>query len=104
MLQRLNLSDQAMLRTKVSVIDPGINASHVTTEIHESSYHDTITGPEFKPVPASGLRVNLNMIVSKHPAIKGIDFDQPHVIQHPLIYPVTVLKSGFTYNGETRAT
>nr|GFB94589.1 caffeic acid 3-O-methyltransferase [Tanacetum cinerariifolium] len=26
-----------------------------------------------------GLRVNLNMIVSKHPAIKGIDFDQPHV-------------------------
>nr|GEX74857.1 caffeic acid 3-O-methyltransferase-like [Tanacetum cinerariifolium] len=34
-----------------------------------------------------GLGVNLNMIVSKHPTIKGINFDQPHVIQHPPIYP-----------------
>ncbi|GJX90021.1 caffeic acid 3-O-methyltransferase, partial [Tanacetum coccineum] len=135
----------------VSVIVPEINASHVTTEIHESSDHDAITGPELKPVHVNsvmeggvtfdiiyrarsdeyptldarfnaifnkamvdgttivmkevferyhgfknmknmvyvggGLRVNLNMIVSKHPAIKGIDFDQPHVIQHPPIYP-----------------
>ncbi|GJY67209.1 caffeic acid 3-O-methyltransferase [Tanacetum coccineum] len=152
----------------VSVIVPEINASHVTTEIYESSDHDAITGPELKPVHVTrlgltdsvmeggvtfdniykarsdeyptldarfnaifnkamvdgttivmkevferyhgfknmknmvyvggGLRVNLNMIVSKHPAIKGIDFDQPHVIQHPPIYP------GFTYKGETRAT
>nr|GEV92478.1 caffeic acid 3-O-methyltransferase-like [Tanacetum cinerariifolium] len=34
-----------------------------------------------------GLGVTLNMIVSKHPTIKGINFDQPHVIQHAPIYP-----------------
>ncbi|GKC47137.1 caffeic acid 3-O-methyltransferase-like protein [Tanacetum coccineum] len=34
-----------------------------------------------------GLGVTLNMIVSKYPAIKGINFDQPHVIQHAPIYP-----------------
>ncbi|GJR87057.1 hypothetical protein Tco_0211068 [Tanacetum coccineum] len=40
----------------VSVIVPGINASHVTTEIHESSDHDAITGPELKPVHAETYR------------------------------------------------
>nr|GFA52307.1 caffeic acid 3-O-methyltransferase-like [Tanacetum cinerariifolium] len=34
-----------------------------------------------------GLGVNLNMIVSKYPAIKGINFDQPHVIEHAPNYP-----------------
>ncbi|GJR32060.1 caffeic acid 3-O-methyltransferase [Tanacetum coccineum] len=133
----------------VSVIVLGIYASHVTTDIHDSSDHDVITArlgltdsvmeggvtfdniyrarsDEYPTLDArfnaifnkamvdgttivmkevferyhgfknmknmvyvgGGLRVNLNMIVSKHPAIKGIDFDQPHVIQHPPIYPV----------------
>ncbi|GJV26709.1 caffeic acid 3-O-methyltransferase [Tanacetum coccineum] len=34
-----------------------------------------------------GLGVTLNMIVSKHPTIKGINFDQPHVIHRAPIYP-----------------
>ncbi|CAI9302134.1 unnamed protein product [Lactuca saligna] len=29
-----------------------------------------------------GLGVNLNIIISKYPGIKGINFDLPHVIQH----------------------
>ncbi|GJX90464.1 hypothetical protein Tco_0343790 [Tanacetum coccineum] len=41
------------LLQQVSVIVPGINASHVTTEIHESSDHDAITSPELKPVHAN---------------------------------------------------
>ncbi|GJS28621.1 hypothetical protein Tco_0489241 [Tanacetum coccineum] len=40
----------------VSVIIPRINASHVTTEIHESSDHDAITGPKLKPVHAETYR------------------------------------------------
>nr|GEX41032.1 caffeic acid 3-O-methyltransferase-like [Tanacetum cinerariifolium] len=34
-----------------------------------------------------GLGVTLNMIVSKHPTIEGINFDQPHVIHRAPIYP-----------------
>ncbi|XP_059634461.1 caffeic acid 3-O-methyltransferase-like [Cornus florida] len=34
-----------------------------------------------------GLGVSLNMITSKYPAIKGINFDLPHVIQHAASYP-----------------
>lgn len=34
-----------------------------------------------------GLGVTLNMIASKHPAIKGINFDLPHVIRHAPHYP-----------------
>ncbi|KAI3750843.1 hypothetical protein L2E82_21705 [Cichorium intybus] len=33
-----------------------------------------------------GLGVNLNIIVSKYPTIKGINFDVPHVIQHAPVY------------------
>ncbi|KAL8233218.1 hypothetical protein R6Q57_002996 [Mikania cordata] len=33
-----------------------------------------------------GLGIALSMIVSKHPMIKGINFDLPHVIQHSPIY------------------
>lgn len=33
-----------------------------------------------------GLGITLNMIVSKHPTIKGINFDLPHVIQHAPLY------------------
>ncbi|KAI3744913.1 hypothetical protein L1987_58011 [Smallanthus sonchifolius] len=34
-----------------------------------------------------GLGVTINMIVSKHPHIKGINYDLPHVIQHAPVYP-----------------
>lgn len=34
-----------------------------------------------------GLGVTINMIVSKHPFIKGINYDLPHVIQHAPLYP-----------------
>ncbi|XP_059634463.1 caffeic acid 3-O-methyltransferase-like [Cornus florida] len=34
-----------------------------------------------------GLGVTLNMITSKYPAIKGINFDLPHVIRHAPPYP-----------------
>ncbi|XP_076953301.1 cathecol O-methyltransferase 1-like [Bidens hawaiensis] len=33
-----------------------------------------------------GLGITLNMIVSKHPTIKGINFDLPHVTQHAPLY------------------
>ncbi|KAK1431449.1 hypothetical protein QVD17_07908 [Tagetes erecta] len=33
-----------------------------------------------------GLGINLNMIVSKYPTIKGVNFDLPHVTQHAPIY------------------
>ncbi|KAK1411028.1 hypothetical protein QVD17_37572 [Tagetes erecta] len=33
-----------------------------------------------------GLGVTLNMIISKHPTIHGINFDLPHVIQHAPLY------------------
>ncbi|KAK9075133.1 hypothetical protein SSX86_003453 [Deinandra increscens subsp. villosa] len=33
-----------------------------------------------------GLGITLNMIVSKHPTIKGINFDLPHVIKHAPLY------------------
>ena len=32
------------------------------------------------------LGINLNMIVSKHPTIKGVNFDLPHVIQNAPFY------------------
>nr|XP_043612650.1 caffeic acid 3-O-methyltransferase-like [Erigeron canadensis] len=34
-----------------------------------------------------GLGVTINMIVSKYPSIKGINYDLPHVIQHAPVYP-----------------
>nr|XP_043613035.1 caffeic acid 3-O-methyltransferase-like [Erigeron canadensis] len=34
-----------------------------------------------------GLGVTINMIVSKYPFLKGINYDLPHVIQHAPIYP-----------------
>ncbi|KAJ0453784.1 putative caffeate O-methyltransferase [Helianthus annuus] len=34
-----------------------------------------------------GLGTTINMIVSKHPTIKGINFDLPHVTQHAPLYP-----------------
>nr|GEV60355.1 caffeic acid 3-O-methyltransferase-like [Tanacetum cinerariifolium] len=34
-----------------------------------------------------GLGITLNMIISKHPKIKGINLDPPHVIQHAPQYP-----------------
>lgn len=34
-----------------------------------------------------GLGITLNMIVSKHPTVKGINFDLPHVIRHAPVYP-----------------
>lgn len=33
-----------------------------------------------------GLGINLNMITSKYPNIKGINFDLPHVVQHAPSY------------------
>ncbi|KAI3807808.1 hypothetical protein L1987_23742 [Smallanthus sonchifolius] len=33
-----------------------------------------------------GLGININMIVTKHPKIKGINFDLPHVIQRAALY------------------
>ncbi|XP_071711719.1 cathecol O-methyltransferase 1-like [Rutidosis leptorrhynchoides] len=36
---------------------------------------------------AGGLGININMIVSKYPTIKGINFDQPHVISRAPQYP-----------------
>ncbi|OMO70088.1 O-methyltransferase, family 2 [Corchorus olitorius] len=36
---------------------------------------------------AGGLGITLNMITSKCPSIKGINFDLPHVIQHAPAYP-----------------
>uniref|UniRef100_M1BHC2 Caffeic acid O-methyltransferase II n=1 Tax=Solanum tuberosum TaxID=4113 RepID=M1BHC2_SOLTU len=33
-----------------------------------------------------GLGINLNMITSKYPTIKGINFDLPHVVQHAPSY------------------
>lgn len=34
-----------------------------------------------------GIGQSLNMIISKYPSIKGINFDLPQVIQHAPIYP-----------------
>lgn len=34
-----------------------------------------------------GLGVTLRIITSKYPSIKGINFDQPHVIRHAPAYP-----------------
>ncbi|KAG4183492.1 hypothetical protein ERO13_A09G112600v2 [Gossypium hirsutum] len=34
-----------------------------------------------------GLGITLNLITSKYPSIKGINFDLPHVIQHAPAYP-----------------
>ena len=34
-----------------------------------------------------GIGATLNMIISKHPTIKGINFDLPHVIQDAPTYP-----------------
>ncbi|XP_058195788.1 cathecol O-methyltransferase 1-like isoform X2 [Rhododendron vialii] len=34
-----------------------------------------------------GLGVTLNLITSKYPHIKGVNFDLPHVIQHAPLYP-----------------
>nr|GEV42602.1 caffeic acid 3-O-methyltransferase [Tanacetum cinerariifolium] len=45
-----------------------------------------------------GQGVNLNMIVSKHPVTKGINFDQPHVIQHESIYPGITHVGGDMYD------
>ncbi|XP_059453505.1 caffeic acid 3-O-methyltransferase-like [Corylus avellana] len=36
---------------------------------------------------AGGTGATLNMIISKYPSIKGINFDLPHVIQHAPSYP-----------------
>ncbi|GKB37767.1 caffeic acid 3-O-methyltransferase-like protein [Tanacetum coccineum] len=34
-----------------------------------------------------GLGITINMIVSKHPTIQGINFDLPHVTRHAPLYP-----------------
>jgi len=34
-----------------------------------------------------GLGVTLNIVTSKYPHIKGINFDLPHVIEHASTYP-----------------
>lgn len=34
-----------------------------------------------------GLGITLNLITSKYPHLKGINFDLPHVIQHAASYP-----------------
>ncbi|GMN42754.1 hypothetical protein TIFTF001_011956 [Ficus carica] len=39
-----------------------------------------------------GLGVTLNLITSKYPHIKGIDFDLPHVIEHAPAYPGMILR------------
>ena len=36
-----------------------------------------------------GIGASLNMIISKYPSIKGINFDLPQVIQHAPSYPGT---------------
>ena len=38
---------------------------------------------------AGGTGASLNMVISKYPSIKGINFDLPQVIQHPPSYPGT---------------
>ena len=38
-------------------------------------------------VVGGGIGVALSLITSKHPNIKGINFDLPHVIQHAPPYP-----------------
>jgi hypothetical protein len=40
---------------------------------------------------AGGIGATLNMIISKYPSIKGINFDLPHVIQHAPSYPGTII-------------
>ena len=40
---------------------------------------------------AGGTGASLNMVISKYPSIKGINFDLPHVIQSAQSYPGKIL-------------
>ena len=40
---------------------------------------------------AGNIGINLNMIISKYPTIKGINFDLPHVIKDAPTYKGTIL-------------
>ncbi|KAE8672398.1 Caffeic acid 3-O-methyltransferase [Hibiscus syriacus] len=44
-----------------------------------------------------GTRASLNMIITKHPSIKGINFDLPHVIEDAPPYPSMTIP-GLTLN------
>ncbi|KAK7401317.1 hypothetical protein VNO78_12699 [Psophocarpus tetragonolobus] len=48
---------------------------------------------------AGGIGRNLNMIISKYPSIKGINFDLPHVIQNAPTYPGIKKLGGNMFEG-----
>ena len=50
-------------------------------------------------VVGGGIGVALSLITSKHPNIKGINFDLPHVIQHPPPYPGIISIHIFHFSG-----
>ncbi|XP_073063175.1 caffeic acid 3-O-methyltransferase 1-like [Primulina eburnea] len=49
--------------------------------------YDGFEGLESLVDVGGGIGVTLNAIISKHPKIKGINFDLPHTIQHAPSYP-----------------
>ncbi|XP_071713441.1 caffeic acid 3-O-methyltransferase-like [Rutidosis leptorrhynchoides] len=51
---------------------------------------------------AGGLGININMIVSKYPTIKGINFDQPHVIRNAPHYHDQKIIIGHTLSAECK--
>lgn len=62
-------------------------ANHTTVVMNEilDCYHGFENLKRLVDI-GGGLGVNLKMIVSKHPTIKGVNFDLPHVIQNAPVY------------------
>ncbi|PWA78002.1 O-methyltransferase COMT-type, S-adenosyl-L-methionine-dependent methyltransferase [Artemisia annua] len=62
--------------------------NHTTIVIKEllKCYHSFENLKQLVDV-GGGLGITLNMIVLKHPTVKGINFDLPHVIRHAPVYP-----------------
>ena len=84
----MNVFEYMALDARFRLVFNNAMVNHTTIVMNEilDCYHCFVNLKRLIDV-GGGLGINLNMIVSKHPTIKGINFDQPHVIQRAPIYP-----------------
>lgn len=69
------------------VFNRGMNDHSTTTMRKILETYDGFEGVKTLVDVGGGIGASLSMIISKHPSIKGINFDLPHVIEDAPAYP-----------------
>ncbi|EYU24255.1 hypothetical protein MIMGU_mgv1a022164mg, partial [Erythranthe guttata] len=74
------------------VFDQAMSSYSIIVMTKRLEIYDGFEGIKSVVDVGGGTGAILNMIISKYPSIKAINFDLPHVIQHAPSYPGNYLK------------